>query len=145
MGFRKDFRELISFFSNRPKGYIPDQESVGGDRVKIGGISNRGSVKMDGFTPSIFIGMRRKELNPRRKKNKEGSNPGVRWKLHPENGSQGRRRRRAAGAVLRESISMMTCVSVQRRGQAEDEEIDMGNYADRSWLLWSIYHSESFY
>jgi hypothetical protein len=41
MGFRKDFRELISFFSNRPKGYIPDQESVGGDRVKIGGILNR--------------------------------------------------------------------------------------------------------
>ena len=47
MGFRKDFRELISFFSNRPKGYIPDQESVGGDRVKIGGISNRGSETIE--------------------------------------------------------------------------------------------------
>lgn len=47
MGFRKDFRELISFFSNRPKGHIPDQESVGGDRVKIGGISNRGSETIE--------------------------------------------------------------------------------------------------
>ena len=39
MGFRKDFRELISFFSNRPKGYIPDQESVGANKESIRDVS----------------------------------------------------------------------------------------------------------
>ena len=31
---------------------------------------------------------------------------------------------------------MMTCVSEQQRGQAEDEEIDMGNNADNTGMLW---------
>ena len=31
---------------------------------------------------------------------------------------------------------MMICVSEQQRGQAEDEEIDMGNNADNTGMLW---------
>ena len=30
----------------------------------------------------------------------------------------------------------MRCVSEQQRGQAEDEEIDMGNNADNTGMLW---------
>ena len=30
----------------------------------------------------------------------------------------------------------MICVSEQQRGQAEDEEIDMGNNADNTGMLW---------
>ena len=30
---------------------------------------------------------------------------------------------------------MMTCVSEQQRGQADDEEIDMGDNADRPGML----------
>ena len=32
---------------------------------------------------------------------------------------------------------MMICVNERQRGQAEDEEIDMGNNADNTWMLWT--------
>ena len=114
MGFRKDFRELISFFSNRPKGYIPDQESVGGDRVKIGGISNKGSetIENSGVNKSDSLHLlhaktplhgafcmeqiKNRTRDVSLSESKEGSGPGVHLYAHPENGSQGSKTANAA-------------------------------------------------
>ena len=41
-------------------------------------------------------------------------------------------------------MSMITCLSEQQRGQAGDEEIDMGDNADRHGMLWPANGYRSF-